>query len=809
MNFRPALFSLAACLLLPPASALLGSDHADPMSLAAPLLKPPPQEPGITDLHVFLDNEDPAKATAMIISLCVNRSLGAVDDKDGRPLAPKIMKDGKMVRPEPPYLKPDPSPYTYRVHIDPTPDIGYDDPAAVARYGAVIRNPGSITDPIQIEFKLNYHDEANPSGRITLVPGSFKTCGLAIPGEPAVATREAFRDGKGTFQPGRVNLCPGIFDDPFIFPRFFRTNVIGMVMSIPLSAFPSNPRQFLIWATTHGAKGQIDHVGRSLRTQLPRFGALNTLPPSDHVRELQRIHEDPTILEDTLRTFVSPLFARRYYDGVPDVMVLNFDRPIRFPNGRLLTDDVSKLLADTGETILLELSYTDSTYFPRATENDGDARRINKANPGMSQPFKVFKTSFPYLADPWTDSEVTEYPRNGMLPGPPKLTAKTENKVLLILAALLLLGLVAALVFIWIGWRLGRGIQGGAAYANEGIGIDDTQYQGSSFSQVWQNVSSHPYLERWEKPGALPVYSTTLYSVLRGIIPGGKPYAFFSAQRRTLASHADLRGGADGKGYRRLLHPNGICLKGTWNIDAATSTAEPFTGVFAPGSHALIIGRYSTCCTETRSGHNRSLSLVGKVYNTNDENQVLVPANFFTQEDFGGTRSSSIKDVILCNAPNTTPWRRGLGLPVFIVTFFSFLFSDKRPTVRQLYQLAELGKPAGAKTRTPRYMRLILSSKIAGGNNLDFRDQILAHFAGSGTNGAAPTLEFDIEVADDARFRWFGTRVDISNWTRIGSIRFESAAASYNGDHVIHYQHPVWRNNPDDPDTVARKHAKL
>lgn len=784
------------------------SDHADPMSVIEPLrVRPRSQEPGITDLHTFLDNADPAKATALIVSLCVNRSLTPVDDK-GRPIAPAPGPDGK----QPPAPKPNLTPYTYKLHFNPNPELEYGDPAAVARYGAVIRNPANIGDPIQLEFGLQYHDKEDmpAGGRVTLTPGSFKAGGLTEPNKFIAASREDFTSGKASLQPGVINICTGIFDDPFIFPRFFRTNVVGIVVSIPLSQFPANPRKWLIWATTHDKSGQIDHVGRSLRTQLPRFGSLNTLDPRQHVAELQRIHEDPTILEDTLRTFVSPLFARRYYDGVPDVIVLNYDRPIGFPNGRLFTDDVSKILADTGETLLFELSYTDSTLYPRATENDGDAR-VPK-NPAPGQPttlLKPFKTSFPYLADPWTQQQAKEYPRNGMLPGAPKLASKTISKIIFIgiLALIFILALFAFLI--WIGWRLGRGARQTGPSGPQGISVDDTQYQGSSVAQIWGNVSAAPYEKRWEKPGQLPVYQTTLYSVLRGILPFGRPYDFARAQRRTLASSADLRPGPDGKGFRRLLHPNGICLKGRWIIDSNLPSGTAYTGLFAPGSQALIVGRYSTCCTETRSGHNRSLSLVAKLFNTSDENKTLVPASLITQEDLGGTRSKGINDVLLTNAPNTTAWRRGFGLPVFIVTVITFFFSDKKPSIRQLYQIAELGKSPDQKTSTPNYIQLSVASKSKAADNLDFRDEILSHFYEPGADKPTGSLEFDIEVADEARFRWFGTRVQVQNWTRIGRIVFDDVAASYNADHVIHFHHPVWRNDVNDPNSVARHHEKV
>src|SRR3954463_11447125 len=71
------------------------------------------------------------------------------------------------------------------------------------------------------------------------------------------------------------------------------------------------------------------------------------------------------------------------------------------------------------------------------------------------------------------------------------------------------------------------------------------------------------------------------------------------AAERTVDSQADLRWGPDRKGFRHLLHPNGVCLTGEWRITAPTE----YSGYFATGSSALVVARYSTCCTETRRGH--------------------------------------------------------------------------------------------------------------------------------------------------------------------------------------------------------------
>jgi hypothetical protein len=87
-------------------------------------------------------------------------------------------------------------------------------------------------------------------------------------------------------------------------------------------------------------------------------------------------------------------------------------------------------------------------------------------------------------------------------------------------------------------------------------------YTGSSFREVWSQVASDPY-------ATLPHYQVTL----------GSFFGFFQdhlldASRRTLDDHSDVL-----PPFRKLLHPNGVCLAGTWNITEET----PYTGYFRKG----------------------------------------------------------------------------------------------------------------------------------------------------------------------------------------------------------------------------------
>ena len=144
------------------------------------------------------------------------------------------------------------------------------------------------------------------------------------------------------------------------------------------------------------------------------------------------------------------------------------------------------------------------------------------------------------------------------------------------------------------------------SFGTEQFTEEDRAYRGSRFSEVRDAIFANPYQKVWGGAGEppLPIYDVTLPSAVRGILQPSSPYFFRQAVARAVDSHADLRWGPDRKGFRRIIHPNGICLTGLWEISAQT----PYSGYFRKDCRALVVARYSTCCTETRRGYERSLS---------------------------------------------------------------------------------------------------------------------------------------------------------------------------------------------------------
>jgi hypothetical protein len=348
-------------------------------------------------------------------------------------------------------------------------------------------------------------------------------------------------------------------------------------------------------------------------------------------------------------------------------------------------------------------------------------------------------------------------------------------------------------------------------FGTEAVTDEDRAYSGSRFSEVRQALFANPYQQVWGGAGerALPVYDVTLAGVLRGALPFG-PSEFRKATERAVDSGADLRWGGAGKGFRRLLHPNGVCLTGKWSI----TEASDYSGYFQKDSNALVVARYSTCCTETRRGNNRSLAMVGKLFPTTDPNHSmpLRTAQFITQQDIGGARTDFINEAELRNAPDTTASRRGGGVPILLVTGTVFASADSQPTIRQLYQIAELDKPATTPTRTPQFMRLLVASdqpRIEGAS-LDFRDEVMAQIFDKGNPQPRRTLRFNIEVTDEGVTTGLPVlqRRTFSNWRKIGTLTFDDAVISYNGDFVIHFNHPTWRTDRNNPATATRVNGR-
>ncbi|MDO3387035.1 hypothetical protein QWI17_14410 [Gilvimarinus sp. SDUM040013] len=246
---------------------------------------------------------------------------------------------------------------TYRVHFDLSSEVSFDNPQQKLRYGGSISSPSHIHP----DATLAFHLDNNASLTALEKSGTLK-------------------DSEN------IRVFTGVRDDPFIFPKFFGSNVVAMAVTIPITEFAAEQHNFVMWGdiVKHGKK--IDHVGRSNRTMQPRLDFLNTLEPAQHLEAINKKHNDPGFIDGILMSKLAPLFAIRDYDKFPDVMIFSTKFSPGFPNGRMLTDDVAALTCKVGDCLLWELSLGDvrTWEWPRKDTND-----------------KPFLSEFPYLAEPW------------------------------------------------------------------------------------------------------------------------------------------------------------------------------------------------------------------------------------------------------------------------------------------------------------------------------------------------------------------------------------------------------------------------
>jgi hypothetical protein len=71
-------------------------------------------------------------------------------------------------------------------------------------------------------------------------------------------------------------------------------------------------------------------------------------------------------------------------------------------------------------------------------------------------------------------------------------------------------------------------------------------------------------------------------------------------------------------------------------------------------------------------------------------------------------------------------------------------------------------------------------------------------------------LIFNIEVTDEGSTHGpaLSQYVTFNHWRRIARLTFDNAIVSYNGDFVIHFNHPTWRSDRNDPSTATRMNER-
>ncbi len=281
-----------------------------------------------------------------------------------------------------------------------------------------------------------------------------------------------------------------------------------------------------------------------------------------------------------------------------------------------------------------------------------------------------------------------------------------------------------------------------------------------SFQGLWAKVAS-------DKLDTLPqnrVSFGSLYNSSENIV--------LNDAQRTIQDTSDIL-----EPFDKLAHPNGICLNGIWSIDKENI----YSGYFKKGSKGLVIARASTALSNTKAGASRAFGFAGKIFPTTDPTlKPSVRANFFLIEDLGGTDAKHFADVALSNEPSITPTLEVATnlLYVFKITR-AFAVADSNPTIRQLYEISELGEAKDQKIITPKWMKI----EVQGAKRYDksdFRDEL--------KEATKNSLVFSIFVANKIEDKR-------KNWQEIGTMTFKKSVVSKSCDHQLHFHHPKWRDN--------------
>jgi hypothetical protein len=202
-----------------------------------------------------------------------------------------------------------------------------------------------------------------------------------------------------------------------------------MAFSMPKTTFPQGRDSLVLWAAAFKDGKQVDHVGRSNRTQQARFEALNTLHPNQHVAQIMK---DMAFWDNLYTSFSAYRETQQYgaaiqillqirsknlYDFAPDVMVYSdareHDPNVRpgFPNGRHIQDDVAAITCAEGDCILQELSFVEGAW-PRRTVSDKPVPPLC-STPGVASPC----STFPYLLEPYAEGQFAVNKLPSPLPG--------------------------------------------------------------------------------------------------------------------------------------------------------------------------------------------------------------------------------------------------------------------------------------------------------------------------------------------------------------------------------------------------------
>lgn len=271
---------------------------------------------------------------------------------------------------------------------------------------------GDLIDEATVDIRVT----GNPDQLIISGLGSPLTVPITLPGQAPVVTNT-----------GGIKVFAGLRDDPFFFdlagfqafvagPKapvaglrpagagspvdaFAGTNVLSIVMELPITAVAgsanANTGTIKTWVSSTRNGARIDRMAiPAINTALIPSSMKDAFNQGNPINDAANFRPAAITQINGLRAAVDALFGISNAQGggplgpltadqvggalVPDVVTIDFSKPVQFPNGRRLQDDV----IDAALGVVL---------------NRGGAAGISD---GVNANDKAFMTSFPYLAEP-------------------------------------------------------------------------------------------------------------------------------------------------------------------------------------------------------------------------------------------------------------------------------------------------------------------------------------------------------------------------------------------------------------------------
>ncbi|MDP9180124.1 MAG: DUF4331 domain-containing protein [Chloroflexota bacterium] len=269
---------------------------------------------------------------------------------------------------------------------------------------------------------------------------------FTIAGLPAAVSGEVTAPGAtpNVVTVGGIKAFAGLRDDPFFFDltafkkfvagpyvpaaglrsaadgapanTFAGTNALYIALELPITALTgktaSNTGTIKAWASTDNGSGQLDRMGiPAINTVFSHTDAQKDAfnkgaPATDMASYLATVTTGTQGLRDAVDAVlngpVGPedngplgnLTAAQVAGAlIPDIVTIDFSKPVVFPNGRQLTDDV----IDTALQLILN-----------RTKGITDAINAND---------KAFGTTFPFVADPFLPAAATASASPTVTPG--------------------------------------------------------------------------------------------------------------------------------------------------------------------------------------------------------------------------------------------------------------------------------------------------------------------------------------------------------------------------------------------------------